>query len=161
MKDECIVTVTWDKEVRQVALEGLPEAPAGGASLSPADGVELIFDCADRQLARVFVAAGETGSPAAIREPAEPRSQELFGARVTAAVRQAARRDGDPLAIWGEPAPWRRCRGWPGWMPRGSPVPCRVTVVVGGGSPARCPGWPRRPRDRGSAACGLGTGQRR
>ncbi|HEX9354375.1 MAG TPA: hypothetical protein VF933_11255, partial [Streptosporangiaceae bacterium] len=103
MKDACIVTLAWDEDVSQVALECLPEGPAGGASLSPADGVELIFDCADGQLARVFVAAGETGSPPAIGEPAATTLKRLFGTSVTAAVRQAARRHGDPLAIWGEP----------------------------------------------------------
>ena len=103
MKDECIVTVNWDEDVSQVTLEGLPEGPAGGASLSPADGVELIFDCADGQLARVFVAAGETGSPPAIGEPAATMLTRLFGARVTEAVRQAAHLHCDPLAIWGEP----------------------------------------------------------
>ena len=103
MKDECIVTVNWDEDVSQVTLEGLPEGPAGGASLSPADGVELIFDCADGQLARVFVAVGETGSPPAIGEPAATMLTRLFGARVTEAVQQAAHLHGDPLAIWGEP----------------------------------------------------------
>lgn len=103
MKDECIVTLTWDKDVGQVTLEGLPEGPAGGASLSPAEGVELIFDCAGGQLARVFVAAGEAGSPPVIGEPAATTLRRLFGSRVCSAIRQAARRDGDPLAVWGEP----------------------------------------------------------
>jgi hypothetical protein len=103
VKDESIVTVTWDGDVSQVTLEGLPEGPAGGASLSPADGVELIFDCADGQLARVFVAAGEPGGEPAIGEPAATTLTRLFGTDVTEAVRQADRRHGDPLAIWGEP----------------------------------------------------------
>ncbi|MGO9217197.1 MAG: hypothetical protein ACLP5E_05395 [Streptosporangiaceae bacterium] len=97
------MTLTWDKEVGQVTLEGLPEGPAGGASLSPAEGVELIFDCAGGQLARVFVAAGEAGSPPVIGEPAATTLKRLFGSRVCSAIRQAARRDGDPLAVWGEP----------------------------------------------------------
>ena len=94
------MTLTWDKEVGQVTLEGLPEGPAGGASLSPAEGVELIFDCAGGQLARVFVAAGEAGSPPVIDEPAATALKRLFGSRVCSAIRQAA----------------RRSKGWePGW----------------------------------------------
>ncbi len=97
------MTLTWDEDVSQVTLEGLPEGPAGGASLSPAEGVELIFDCAGGQLARVFVAAGEAGSPPVIGEPAATMLTRLLGTRVCSAIRQAADRDGDPLAIWGEP----------------------------------------------------------
>ena len=97
------MTLTWDEEVGQVTLEGLPEGPAGGASLSPAEGVELIFDCAGGQLARVFVAAGEGGSSPAIGEPAVTTLTRLFGTRFCSAIRQAARRDGDPLPVWGEP----------------------------------------------------------
>ena len=103
MKDDCVVTLTWDECAGQVTLEGLPEGPAGGATLSPAEGVELIFDCAGGQLARVFVAAGEAGSPPVIGEPAATTLERLFGTRVATAIRQAASRHGDPLAIWGEP----------------------------------------------------------
>ena len=34
MKDDCVVTVTWDQDIGQVTLEALPEGPAGGASLN-------------------------------------------------------------------------------------------------------------------------------
>ena len=103
MKDDCIVTLTWDKDAGQVTLEALPEGVAGGASLTPAEGVELIFDCADGQLARVFVAAGEPGSQPAIGEPASAMLRKVLGPRICAAVRQASRRHGDPLRVTGEP----------------------------------------------------------
>ena len=76
MKDDCILTLNWDEDASQVTLEGLPEGVAGGASLTPAEGVELIFDCADGQLARVFVAAGETGKPARHRGACLSHAQE-------------------------------------------------------------------------------------
>lgn len=97
------MTLTWDKDVGQVTLEGLPEGPAGGASVSPAEGLELIFDCAGGQLAKVFVAAGEAGSPPVIAEPAAVALKNLFGSGIGTAIRQAADRDGDPLSLRGEP----------------------------------------------------------
>jgi hypothetical protein len=103
VKDECIVTLTWDKDVGQVTLESLPEGPAGGASLIPAEGLELIFDCAGGQLSRVFVAAGEAGSPPVIAEPAAVALKNLFGPSIGMGIRQAADRNGDPLPLRGEP----------------------------------------------------------
>jgi len=103
MKDDCVVTVTWDQDIGQVTLEALPEGPAGGASLSPAEGVELIFDCASGQLSRVFVAAGEAGRLPVIGEPAVAMLKRLLGSRVDRAVRQAARRHGDPIPVRGDP----------------------------------------------------------
>jgi hypothetical protein len=103
MKDECIVTLTLDKDVGQVTLESLPEGPAGGASLSPAEGLELIFDCAGGQLSKVFVAAGEAGSPPNIAEPAAVALKKLFGSSIGMRIQQAADRNGDPLPLSGEP----------------------------------------------------------
>ena len=97
------MTVTWDQDAGQVTLEALPEGPAGGASLSLADGVELIFDCAGGQLSRVFVAAGEAGSLPVIGEQAVAMLKRLLGSRVGTAVRQAARRHGDPIPVRGDP----------------------------------------------------------
>ena len=99
-----MITVTWDQDAGQVMLEALPEGPAGGARLSPITGVELIFDCAGGQLSRVFVAAGEAGSPPVTGEPALAMLKRLLGSRVAAAVRQAARRHGDPIPVRGDPA---------------------------------------------------------
>jgi hypothetical protein len=103
MKDDRVMTVTWDQDAGQVMLEALPEGPAGGASLSPAEGIELIFDCAGGQLSRVFVAAGEAGSPPVIREQTVAMLKRLLGSRVGTAVRQAARRHGDPIPVRGDP----------------------------------------------------------
>ena len=97
------MTLTWDKDVGQVTLESLPEGPAGGASLSPAEGLELIFDCAGGQLSKVFVAAGEAGSPPVIAEPAAVALKKLFGYSIGMRIQQAADRTGDPLPLRGEP----------------------------------------------------------
>ena len=41
------LTLAYDEDAGQVVLEGLPAGPAGEAGLSLAEGIELLFDCAD------------------------------------------------------------------------------------------------------------------
>jgi hypothetical protein len=97
------LTLTYDEDAGQVVLEGLPCGPAGEASLSPAEGIELSFDCADGRLCQVFVEAGEPGSPPAIGEPALVAIASLFGSRARAAIERAPSRDGDPVTVAAEP----------------------------------------------------------
>jgi hypothetical protein len=97
------LTLTYDEDAGQVVLEGLPGGPAGEASLSLAEGIELFFDCADGRLAKVLIEAGEPGHPPAIGEPALVAVASLFGARARAAVQRAPSSDGDPLTIAAEP----------------------------------------------------------
>lgn len=52
-------TVSYDADADQVELEGLPTGAAGGAALTPARNLELIFDRADGHLARVVIGAEE------------------------------------------------------------------------------------------------------
>lgn len=105
MRNELIVTLTltWDGDAGQVTLDGPPEGPAGGASLNLAEGVELIFDCASGELSRVLIDTGEPGRPPALGATAAAALKNLFGARACTAVRQASRKDGDPLSIRPDP----------------------------------------------------------
>lgn len=93
------LTLTYDQDVGQVVLEGLPCGPAGEAGLSLAEGIELFFDCADGRLCQVRIEAGEPGNPPAIGEPALAAVASLFGSRARAAVKRAPSRDGDPLTV--------------------------------------------------------------
>ncbi len=85
MRNELIVTLTWDGNAGQVTLDGPPER-AGGASLNLAEGVELIFDCASGELSRVLIDTGEPGRPPALGETAAAALENLFGARACTAV---------------------------------------------------------------------------
>ena len=104
MRNESIVTLTWDEDAFQVALNDLPAGPAGGANLSLAGGVELVFDCASGELCRVLVSVGAPGGPPFLSEAAAATLKRLFGARACTAVRLAPRKDGDPLSIRPEPS---------------------------------------------------------
>lgn len=99
MRNELVVTLTWDADVGQVTLDRRPEGPAGGTSLNLAEGVELTFDCASGELSRVVVDAAEPGKPPALGEPAAAALTALFGARACTAIRLAPRKDGDPLSM--------------------------------------------------------------
>lgn len=103
MRTQLIVTLAWDRDAGQVTLDGPPEGPAGGASLNLAEGVELIFDCASGELSRVLIDSGAPGGSPTLSEPAAAALQNLFGARASAAVRMASRKDGDPVSIRPEP----------------------------------------------------------
>ena len=96
-------TLAYGEDAGRVVLEGLPSGPAGEASLSLAEGVELFFDCADGRLCQVFIEAGEPGYPPAIGEPALAAVASLFGSRVRAAIEQAPSKDGDPVTVAAEP----------------------------------------------------------
>jgi hypothetical protein len=86
MRDARILTLVYDRDAGQTVLEGLPEGPAGGASLVPADGVELTFDCADGRLCRVTVDAG----PGTLGDPAVAFLTSLFGPQVAATIATAS-----------------------------------------------------------------------
>ena len=103
MRNQLIVTLTWDGDAGQVTLDGPPEGPAGGASLNLAEGVELIFDCANGELSRVLIDTGAPGGSPALGEPAAAALKNVFGAGASTAVRMASRKDGDPVSIRPEP----------------------------------------------------------
>ena len=103
MTNDRTLTLTYDEDVDQVVLEGLPCGPAGEAGLSLAEGIELFFDCADGRLCKALIEAGEPGNPPAIGEPALAAVASLFGSRARAAVKRAPSRDGDPLTVAAEP----------------------------------------------------------
>jgi hypothetical protein len=103
MRDECILTLRYDEDAGQVVLEGPHEGPAGGASVSPAEGVELIFDGVDGRLSRVYFDADQSGRPGAIAPPAMAVAAALFGSAACAVIQNAACRTGTPIAVTATP----------------------------------------------------------
>lgn len=97
------LTLAYDEVAGQVVLEGLPGGPAGEAGLSLAEGIELLFDCADGRLSQVIIDVGEPAGPAAIGEPAMAAAASLFGPRAHEAIQQARDRDGDPVTVVADP----------------------------------------------------------
>jgi hypothetical protein len=87
--DHGAFVVSVDRDAAQVTLEESPTGAAGGASLTPAPGVELVFDRADGRLAQVIVDAGEPGGPVVPGDPAVAYLGQVLGGRVAEAVRQA------------------------------------------------------------------------
>ncbi|HUY52485.1 MAG TPA: hypothetical protein VMV92_43410 [Streptosporangiaceae bacterium] len=103
MTNNRTLTLSYDADAGQVLLEDLPAGPAGEAGLIPAEGIELLFDCADGRLSRVFIEAGEPGGPPATDEPAMTAVARLLGPQARAAIQHAASKDGDPVAVAAEP----------------------------------------------------------
>jgi hypothetical protein len=103
MTDNCVLTLDYDEDASQVVLEGPPEGSAGGATLIPATGVELIFDGVVGQLSRVFFDVGRPGPPGTIADPAMAVAVALFGPSAGAAIRNAAGRTGAPVAVTAAP----------------------------------------------------------
>jgi hypothetical protein len=97
MMTDCVMTLTYDGDADQVVLDRLPLGPAGGASLTAADGVELLFDCADGLLSQVVVGAG---TPA---RSALAVVGVLFGPQASESVRRARDRDGAPVVLMAQP----------------------------------------------------------
>jgi hypothetical protein len=87
--DNCTFAVSVDWDAAQIMLEGPPAGAGGEASLTPAPGVELVFDRASGCLSRVVVEAGEPLGPVVPGEPAVAYLGRMLGGRVAAAVRQA------------------------------------------------------------------------
>jgi hypothetical protein len=97
------LTLIYDEDAGQVVLEGLPCGAAGEAGLNLAAGIELFFDCTDGRLSKVFIEAGEPGSPPAIGESALAVVGSLFGGRACDIVRRAPGRHGYPITAVAEP----------------------------------------------------------
>jgi hypothetical protein len=94
--DEAL-TLAHDEDVGQVTLAGLPVGAAGGASLTPVEGVELSFDCADGRLCDVVVDTDHPGKAAAVKPSALGFVSRLLGANVEAALQRPGRRDGSRI----------------------------------------------------------------
>jgi hypothetical protein len=97
MMTDCIMTLAYDSDAGQAVLESLPVGPGGGATLAVADGVELLFDCADGLLSQVLVVTGAQGGSALTA------IGRLLGPQARDSVRQAQRRDGAPVALQTQP----------------------------------------------------------
>lgn len=83
------LTSTYDRDAGQVVLEGVPTGAAGGAGLVPLDGLEVVFDRADRRLARVAVDASEPDGPDDVGQAAA-QLMDLFGKKIPVTAREAA-----------------------------------------------------------------------
>jgi hypothetical protein len=94
--DEAL-TLAHDEDVGQVTLSGLPVGAAGGASLTPVEGVELSFDCADGRLCDVVVDTEQPGEAATVRPSALAFVSRLLGADADAALRQPGRLNGSRI----------------------------------------------------------------
>lgn len=77
------LTLSYEEETGQVVMDGPPTGAAGEAGLAPADGLELIFDCADGHLARVIVDSDERGG---LAEPVSGPLKKIFGQLAPAAI---------------------------------------------------------------------------
>jgi hypothetical protein len=86
--ESCGFTVAADRETAQFTLSGRATVAAGSAYLTPAPGVELVFDRAGGWLSRITVTAGQPGGAA----PAEAVAwiAGVFGTAVAVALRDAA-----------------------------------------------------------------------
>jgi hypothetical protein len=92
------LSLAHDTDVGQVTLSGLPVGAAGGASLTPVEGVELSFDCADGRLCEAIVDADQPGGEPRVGPSALAFVSRLLGADVGAALRQPGLPDGIRVA---------------------------------------------------------------
>ena len=97
--NNCTFCVSVDWDAAQIMLQGLPTGAAGGASLVPAPGVEMLFDRADGHLSQVIVDAGEPGGSVVPGELAVAYISKVLGCRVGAAVLQAPRSTAPSIAL--------------------------------------------------------------
>ena len=147
--DPCGFAVSVDGEAAQITLRERPTGAGGGASLTPAPGVELVFDRVEGWLSCVIVEAGEPGTAVAPGEGAIAFIASLFGAETARAVREAPSGEVRCLAL--------RARPWTiGVLSRLARLDAaRVTSPVPG-SPGRptCPGWAKRAARRSLSRTG-------
>jgi hypothetical protein len=101
--DPCGFAVSVDWEAAQITLRGRPTGAGGGASLTPAPGVELVFDRVDGWLSCVIVEAGEPGTAVAPGKGAIAFIASVFGAETARAVREAPSGEVRCLALRARP----------------------------------------------------------
>ena len=95
----CGFAVSVDRDAAQITLRGRPTGAGGGASLTPAPGVELVFDRVEGWLSCVFVEGGAV-------EPGEGAVAfitSVFGAETAGAVREAPSGEVRCLALRARP----------------------------------------------------------
>ena len=124
--DNCTFAVSVDRDAAKITLDGPAAGPAGGASLTPVSGVEMVFDRAIGFLSHVTVDAGEPCGPVVPGEPALAYLGRVLGDRVAAVVRQSPFGKVPPVAPQPDPAAMaalsRLARLQSAW--RTTPVPC-------------------------------------
>lgn len=94
--------VSVDRDAAQITLRGRPTGAGGGASLTPAPGVELVFDRVGGWLSCVIVEASEPGAVAAA-ERTVVYIASVFGAGMARAVREAPSGEIPRLALQARP----------------------------------------------------------
>lgn len=95
--------VSVDRNAAQITLRGRPTGAGGGASLTPAPGVELVFDRVDGWLSRMTVEAGEPCGAVAVGEGAVVYIASVFGARTARAVQRSPSGDVRCLTLRARP----------------------------------------------------------
>jgi hypothetical protein len=81
--------VSVDRDAAQITLRRHPTGAGGGASLTPALGVEMVFDRIGGWLSCVVVEAGEPGGAAAVGEEAVAYLASVFGRWTAHAILEA------------------------------------------------------------------------
>ncbi len=97
----CGFAVSVDRDAAQIMLRGRPTGAGGGASLTPAPGVELVFDRVGGWLSCVIVEASEPGAVAA--EGTMAYIASVFGAGTARRVREAPSGEIPCLALRARP----------------------------------------------------------
>jgi hypothetical protein len=159
--DPCGFAVSADRDAAQITVRGRPTEAAGGASLTPVPGVELVFDRVSGGLSTMIVTAGEPGGAMAAGEEAVAYLAGVFGSRIARAVREAPRRAGWAMARPTQPeavAALSRLARLDAARAT-SPVPASPLWAAEAADLARCAGLPGRAEaDRGSAMVSAGLG---
>lgn len=99
----CGFAVSVDRDAAQITLRGRPTGAGGGASLTPALGVELVFDRVSGWLSRVIVAANQPGGVVAVDEAAVAWIASVFGAATARAIGEAPHGKVRCLALRAQP----------------------------------------------------------
>lgn len=101
--DPCGFAVSVDRDAAQITLRGRPTGAGGGARLTPAPGVELVFDRVEGWLSCVIVEADEPGGAVELGEGAVAFITSVFGAGTAEAVREAPSGEVRCLALRARP----------------------------------------------------------
>ena len=99
----CGFAVSVDRDAAQITLRGRPTGAGGGARLTPAPGVELVFDRAEGWLSCVIVEADEHGGAVELGEGAVAFITSVFGAGTAGVVREAPSGEVRCLALRARP----------------------------------------------------------
>jgi hypothetical protein len=87
--DDCVFAVSADWDAAQIMLRALPAGAAGGASLVPVPGVELVFDRASGRLSQLVADVADQSGAAEPSGALVAFVRTMFGDAAAAELRQA------------------------------------------------------------------------